>query len=312
MIYEMAQMVVDKWAYWMDPWNYVDIFRVFLSLFWGTLLLLGQEQSFLLEYQRDIRLLLALLCLLRGFTYFRSFRTTRVFVYMTLAVIKEMYSFLFIMAYSVFAFGVCTSVLLEHTTLGDSWTSAFSLVLGDFDSSTFGFLEWAVFSCAAIINVVIMLNLLVSILGDAYGMTQMSVRENDLYMMLELVNEYESLMFWRRSAGTPVIMFTCDKALEAEPAADWAGQVSKITEKVREEVGKSTEVIQGRVDSLKSAHDNATETLGKKMEVQGKAMEAIEQLMEAQKTELKEAVDKKMQAMEEKLEAILVLLKDRS
>ena len=40
-----------------------------------------------------------------------------------------------------------------------------------------------------------MLNLLVSSLGDAYGMTQMSVRENDLYMMLELVNEYESLMF---------------------------------------------------------------------------------------------------------------------
>ena len=55
-VYEMAQMLVDKWAYWMDPWNYVDIFRVFLSLFWGTLLLLGQEQSFLLEYQRDIRL----------------------------------------------------------------------------------------------------------------------------------------------------------------------------------------------------------------------------------------------------------------
>ena len=55
---------------------------------------------------------------------------TRLFVYMTLAVIKEMYSFLFIMAYSVFAFGVCTSVLLRHITLGESWTSAFSLILG--------------------------------------------------------------------------------------------------------------------------------------------------------------------------------------
>jgi len=297
-VYEMAQMVVDKWAYWMDPWNYVDIFRVFLSLFWGTLILVGQEQSFLLEYQRYIRLSLALLCLLRGFTYFRSFRTTRVFVYMTLAVIKEIYSFLFIMAYSVFAFGVCTSVLCGHTTLGESWTSAFSLVLGDFDSSTFGFMEWTIFSCAAIINVVIMLNLLVSILGDAYGMTQMSVRENDLYMMLDLVNEYESLMFWRRSAGTPVVMFTCDTAIESESAADWAGQVSKITEKVKDEVGKSTETIQGRVEALKGAQEKSTEALEKKME--------------AQKTELKEVVEKKMQAMEEKLEAILVLLKNRS
>jgi len=229
------------------------------------------------------------LCLLRGFTYFRSFRMTRLFVYMTMAVIKEMYSFLFIMAYSVFAFGVCTSVLLGHTTLGESWTSAFSLILGDFDSSAFGFLEWAVFSCAAIINVVIMLNLLVSILGDAYGMTQMSVRENDLYMMLELVNEYESLMFWCRSTGTPVIMFTCDRALDTE-SADWAGQVSKITEKVRKEIGKATETIESRVEELKEGQAKATKT--------------IEQNTEA--------VEKRMTAMEEKLEAILVLLKDRS
>jgi len=302
-VYEMAQMLVDKLAYWMDPWNYVDIFRVFLSLFWGTLLLLGQEQSFLLEYQRNVRLILALLCLLRGFTYFRSFRTTRVFVYMTLAVIKEMYSFLFIMAYSVFAFGVCTSVLLGHTTLGDSWTSAFSLVLGDFDSSTFGFMEWTIFSCAAIINVVIMLNLLVSILGDAYGMTQMSVRENDLYMMLELVNEYESLMFWRRSAGTPVIMFTCDRALDAE-SADWAGQVSKITEKVKEEVGKSTETIESRVAELKEEQAKATKTIEQNTEMQNTGLKAVE-------TELR-TVEQRMTAMEGKLEAILGLLKDPS
>jgi len=45
-VYEIAQMLVDKWAYWMSPWNYVDIFRVLLRLFWGTLVLGGQEQSF--------------------------------------------------------------------------------------------------------------------------------------------------------------------------------------------------------------------------------------------------------------------------
>lgn len=200
--------------------NYVDIFRGLLSLFWGTLILLDQEQSSLSGFDRETRLLLAFLCLLRGCTYFRSFRMTRLFVYMTLAVIKELYFFLFIMAYSVFAFGVCTSILLGHTTLGASWTSAFSLVLGDFNSNEFGFLEWAIFSCAAIINVIIMLNLLVSILGDAYEMTQLSVRENDLFMMLDLVNEYESLMFWRRSSGSPVVMLTCDEARETESVTE--------------------------------------------------------------------------------------------
>ena len=148
-----------------------------------------------------------------------------------------------------------------------------------------------------------MLNLLVSSLGDAYGMTQMSVRENDLYMMLELVNEYESLMFWRRSAGTPVIMFTCDRALDAE-SADWAGQVSKITEKVKEEVGKSTETIESRVAELKEEQAKATKTIEQNTEMQNTGLKAVE-------TELR-TVEQRMTAMEGKLEAILGLLKDRS
>ena len=48
-LYETAQMIADKWPYWYDPWNYIDVFRGLVSLFWGALVLLGQEQSFLLD-----------------------------------------------------------------------------------------------------------------------------------------------------------------------------------------------------------------------------------------------------------------------
>ena len=170
MLYEMAQMTVTGCSYWLDPWNHVDLFRGLLCLFWSVLTLWDLEGTVLgEEWSKDVRLLLALMCFLRGFTYFRSFRMTRLFVYMTLAVIKEMYSFLIIMGYSVFAFGVCSATLLDNATLSVSWTSAFSLVLGDFDSSAFTFVEWVIFSCAALINVIIMLNLLVSIMSDAIG-----------------------------------------------------------------------------------------------------------------------------------------------
>jgi len=74
---------------------------------------------------------------------------TRVFVYLTLAVVKEIYSFLIVMGYSVFSFRILISILLEHKAIGESWTSAFGLSLGDFDSSSFGTLEWCVFSGAA-------------------------------------------------------------------------------------------------------------------------------------------------------------------
>ena len=167
MVYEFGQMLVTGLSYWEDPWNSIDQARGLLCLFWGVLVLLDVETVVLGEdWSKDMRLVVSLMCFLRGFTYFRSFRMTRLFVYLTLAVIKEMYSFLIIMGYSVFAFGVCSATLLGSASLSDSWTSAFVLVLGDFDSTAFSFMQWTVFSCAALINVIIMLNLLVSILGD--------------------------------------------------------------------------------------------------------------------------------------------------
>jgi len=235
-LYELAQALTSSSSYWLDPWNYIDAFRGFLCMFWGVLILLDQELAFLGEdYQKNVRLVVSLLCFLRGFTYFRSFRMTRLFVYLTLAVVKEMYSFLIIMAYSVFCFGVCTSILLGHANIGVSWTTAFSLILGDFDSSTFGALEWGVFMCAALINVIIMLNLLVSILGDAYEKTQMSVRENDLYLMLGLISEYESLFCWRRNTGTPTILFSCSNAQIEESVQEWAGLTVDIKSAMKQE-----------------------------------------------------------------------------
>ena len=242
MLYELAQVLISSSAYWLDPWNYIDAFRGFLCMFWGVLILLDQELAFLGEdYQKNVRLVVSLLCFLRGFTYFRSFRMTRIFVYLTLAVVKEMYSFLIIMGYSVFCFGVCTSILLGHANIGVSWASAFSLVLGDFDSSTFGALEWGVFMCAALINVIIMLNLLVSILGDAYEKTQMSVRENDLYLMLEIISEYESLLYWRRNTSTPTVMFVCASAQIEENVQEWAGLAVDIKHAMKQE---NTEIKQ--------------------------------------------------------------------
>jgi len=265
--YEITQALASSLSYWLDFWNYLDWFRGLLCVCWGTLVLYEEERDFLgADLQKHVRLVLALLCLFRGFTYFRSFRLTRLFVYLTLAVVKEMYSFLIVMGYSVFSFGILISILLEHETLGISWTSAFGLTLGDFDSSSFGTLEWCVFSCAAITNIVIMLNLLVSILGDAYEKTQMSVRENDLFMMLGLVTEYESIMFWRRNAGTPTIPISCQSAQEVESTEEWAGLAVEIKAAVKEEFEKKTTVTQEELKKMEGRMANRMEGLESKLD----------------------------------------------
>ena len=302
MIYEIAQAVTSDNSYWLEPWNYLDLSRGLLCLCWGSLMFFEEEVSFLgADLQKDVRLVLALLCFLRGFTYFRSFRMTRLFVYLTVAVVKEMYCFLIVMGYSVFSFGVLISILLEHETLGVSWTSAFSLALGDFDSRGFGALEWCVFSCAAITNVIVMLNLLVSILGDAYEKTQMSARENDLFVMLGLVTEYEFLMRWRRTAGTPTIIHSCQRVQDPVATEEWAGLAVEIKYAVKEES-----------ENVKLEFEKKTTAMQEGLRKMQGGLKGLESRMKGELQGGVKALESKMKEMQGKLDTLVDLLSQRS
>lgn len=205
LLYEVLQMTTSGLAYWSDPWNDVDTVRALLSLYWTWCLRVHVEYSLL-------TLAVTFLCFLRGFTYFRSFHMTRTFVYMTTEVIKQVYTFLIIMAYSVFSFGVLASVLAGERDIAMSWSSAFNLIMGNFDNSQYDSTQWTVFVFASVINVIVMLNLLISILGEAYGETRATLQENDLYLMLTIVLEYESMLFWRRDAGEKTALLLCQPA----------------------------------------------------------------------------------------------------
>ena len=282
LIYEVVQMATSFTTYWLDVWNYVDLCRGILCQFWGFFVFFEVEKDVLgVTWHRNIRLFLCLMCLLRGFTLFHSFRMTRIFVYLTLSVITEMYSFLIIMAYSVFAFGICSSVLVEDTSLTTSWTNAFRLVLGDFESGNFSLVEWLVFMCAAIVNVIIMLNLLVSILGDAYEKTRISLHEHDLYMMLVPLLEYEYLSYWRRNEGQPTILTSCSRVQTSDQDSDWSGVVVDLKNTVRREM------------------ETGKEELGMRIEELGKEVK-----------EMKEEMRRKMREVEGNLETILMCLKE--
>ena len=310
--YEGAQMMASSCTYWLNVWNYVDIFRAVSGLFWGVLMLGENEEAVLGEdNSRILRMVLTLLCFLRGFTYFRSFKMTRIFVYMTLAVVKEMYSFLVIIAYSVFALGVCLSILMRDNSLSSSFTHGFLLVLGDFDSEAFGFIEWLIFTCAAIVNIVIMMNLLISILGDAYEKTQMSVRENDINMKLDLVNEYESLLFWRRSAGSPSVLSICESTGDAQGTEDWAGKIVVLQETIHDSQ-VSVEAKIAASQSKTSADVQDLQTLTKKaitdMEETKIKVATLEEKVESQTSHF----NTKMGQIEAKLETLITLLSSRS
>jgi hypothetical protein len=214
------------------------------------------------------------------------------------------------MGYSVFSFGICISILENHSTLGVSWTSAFSLALGDFDTSAFGILEWCIFSVAALTNIIIMLNLLVSILGDAFEETQISVRENDLFLMLELVREYESMMFWRRNAGTSTILLSCQRTHDTEVSGEWAGLTAQLTGKIEEEREKMTKVFEDKHAAMSEDMKEKHKTL-ETVETKLQKLEVLETGQKTAEAKL-QALEGTLGTLEAKMETILSLLQQRS
>jgi len=199
---EVAQCSGSFGTYLREVWNWVDLCRGLISTVWAALALSDYDNEYL-------TLVVVILCFLRGFTYFRCTQVTRVYVFLTLQVIAEMYTFLLIVAFSVFSFGLMSSVLSNDHQVTKSWTIAFPLLMGNFDDSQFKPVEWLVFMSACVINVVILLNLLIAILSDAYESAQMTMRENNYYQILEVCVELETMCFWRRALGVPEVVMLC-------------------------------------------------------------------------------------------------------
>ena len=53
-------------------------------------------------------------------------------------------------------------------------------MIGEFDTDGFKYGHWIIFTLAAIINLVMMMNLLISIVGDTYERVQMDKKVKDM------------------------------------------------------------------------------------------------------------------------------------
>lgn len=217
--YELFQGVALGSDYFVDAWNYIDLGRGILCIMWSV----SNVMMFTNQY---LEWVVALLCWIRGLTYFRAFTYTRYYVRMILEVAKDTASFFLILLYSTFAFAVLYSISTagKSLTLIGSIQKMYELEMGNFDTNNYDLLDWICFLFASIVNIIIMLNLLISILGDAFNRVSEKADEADATEMLHIIIELETLMVWKRSSGTRNYLQKVDvleekvenKALEAE------------------------------------------------------------------------------------------------
>ena len=245
--YEIAQVVCST-GYLKDQWNQLDILMLILCSVWIILMMCGTEGDGF-----DILTWVTIaISFIRGITGFRIFSMTRFYVKLILQSIKKCWSFIIIFFYSTIAFGVIFSKSGNYSSNSSSifdyyWKMSFDLNMGAFDSNSNDHLQYICYVLACIINVIIMLNLLISILGDAFDQFQVDSVELDLCEMIEGILEVENLMFWQKGLENQKYIQTCNEVLDEEDQDEWQGKVRAFETKIT----KFTENVQASYVELK-------------------------------------------------------------
>ena len=220
-VYEIIQVLTTGSIYFTDFWNIVDILRSLICLFWGFMcFFLTQEDLFFLTW------VMVVLNFFRGLTGFRAFSTTRYYTRLITRAFNDSLPFLFIFFYSTFAFGVIYFVSLkgEEKNIFELWSAPYQLNMGEtMDADKVSSATYIYFMMASVINVILLLNLLISILGDSFDSFQIDATQIDYLEQAELILEIESLMFWKRNLNERKFMQTC-QVLTVEENQEWEGR----------------------------------------------------------------------------------------
>lgn len=202
-LYEVSQILTDPFDYWKDMWNILDQLRGVTCTAYAIWVWQGTD---------DDNLLLSVIIFswIRGISYFRMFDGTRYMVRLLSEVLKDMKVFFVILLYSTLAFTFIYLLREGELSFAEYLTVSYRLDLGDFDADYTEVFDWAIFFLATMINPLIMLNLLISIMGDTYSKVQESNDIANFQELTEMIIEIEKLMFWKKGVNSKQFLHQCD------------------------------------------------------------------------------------------------------
>ena len=197
--YEGLQMYNSGFDYWHDPWNYLDLTRGALFNTFCILTWLGYTD----EATTEVFTLTVLISWIRGITYFKMFERTRYLIKLIMEASIDIVAFFVLLFYSTFAFGMVmqTFELNQESlqSLDNYFVSSYKQNLGELPENPNDLLRWFLFIIISIVNPVIMLNLLISIMGDTYGRVKAGKVVADARELAGMILEVELLMGWNRN-----------------------------------------------------------------------------------------------------------------
>jgi hypothetical protein len=183
----------------------IDLSRTIMLIIFADSLIKSRSST------STVLLILNLFSWARGISYFRIFSRTRYMINLITEVIKDVLPFLIILGYSTIAFGFILKLMnLDVTTSSSNYLStSYLITLGNMSDGSYSTIQWICFILATIINPVIMMNLLISIMGDTHDRVQESKEVADYRELANLILEIEIATIWQRNVICLQRMHVC-------------------------------------------------------------------------------------------------------
>ncbi|OMJ69060.1 hypothetical protein SteCoe_33313 [Stentor coeruleus] len=248
-LYELKQAISSGSDYFSDPWNYLDLIRlIFATLMFITDIIVGTV------YSEFIIAIVLLVSWMRGIAYFRVIKATRYYINLIYEVILDIIPFLMIVLYSTLAFSFIFERVFRDPTkepfsyffyLSMSW----ELNLGSFSSDEYSTLMYFAFVLHAILNPILMLNLLISVMSNTFERVNSQVEVADSKELAKMILEAELVYAWNRDNIEKEYLYMI-KGVEIEEIQDSTlAQVRNIKRKVAD-IGRNQSVMVENINKL--------------------------------------------------------------
>ena len=313
--WEIIQIIMSYNDYCKDAWNLADVIRICTTVLWIVLELFDASCIYVTS-------IAATLSLIRGLTGFKIFDGTRYYVRLILNSLSDIRYFIVVLSYSTFSFSVLFMISRNESLSFESlWKFSWGLNFGIFDDSrnskTNHFLDYIAYFGSTVINVVLMLNLLISILGDSYEKFQLEKSIIDYKEKLKYTIELQQMMFWSDLTFSLNYLHGLVSPLEEEESEDWNGRIIYMENNLKKELnimGSRLEKSISSIDPVLSLMQQTTnnkvslvETAQKEIEMKCISMDAKISSIEITQKE----IDIKISSVEEKLQKILEVVSSR-
>lgn len=187
-LYDVIQMYQAFSLFWRDVWNYFDIARL-LSLI---------SYAFTYYYNHSEKehcmTLLMIISLSRGLSFFRLFNDTRYIIQLLVNVIKDMRSFIILLTYSTISFSMILMVQRKDRSFTNELKISFMMNLGEFETEGFDGLSWVIFMFMSVLNVIVLLNMLIALMGETFSRVRERSEIADFIEIAKMLLEVETVL----------------------------------------------------------------------------------------------------------------------